>query len=99
MPTLLRHGATALAQVNAALSLILAVQGSALATAAAGASSKLQFKPDHFSQFGFIFDAAAYAEASAGFGLAVGLDAAMLAQWANDNLRDAGREAPSKKRL
>jgi hypothetical protein len=81
--------ARALVEVNGALSLLLAVRGSAFATATAGVNAKIQFKPDLFERFGVIIDAAAYAEASAGFNLGVGLDFALLAKWGKDNLTGA----------
>jgi hypothetical protein len=84
--------AQALAQVNAALSLILASRGSAFATAAAGLNAKIQFKPDAFDRFGIILDAAAYAEASAGFRLAMGLDLSLIWRFAKDNLPGPAQE-------
>lgn len=84
--------ARALVDINAALSMLLAVRGSAFATAAAGVNAKIQFKPDVFERFGVIIDAAAYAEASAGFNLAVGLDFSLLARWGKDNLSGATLE-------
>jgi hypothetical protein len=81
----LEASATTLVDVNAALTMLLAVRGSAFATAAAGLNAKVQFKPDLFERFGVIIDAAAYAEASAGFSLAGGLDFALLAQWGKAN--------------
>ena len=82
----LEASARALADVNAAVGFLLAARGTAFAAAAAGVNAKAQVRPDVFERLGLVLDAAAYAEASAGGRLAVGLDFAQIARWAEENL-------------
>ena len=85
--------ARAMADANGTLSvLLLAVQGTGFLTAAAGLAARAQLKPDAFDRFGLIAEAAAYAEASAGFRLGGGLDGNGIGVWARDNLSGAPLE-------
>jgi hypothetical protein len=84
--------AEALVEASAFLSFLLAGRASGFAIAAAGVSAKAQLKPDVFERLGLILDIAAYAEASAGGRLAVGLDFAALEQLGRQHLSGAALE-------